>query len=147
MVIKRPKKASSFLRPTETGTKRSNEFWVLRWGAAGFFYIKAYYKPYLSKKRKTNVSVMVMRTPAHSGILRKRKPIKETLRITLLHFSFSESAVMCYLPTERRLKAIAQPMTSCMSEPIIANSTISQRRIRGTWQRTESEILTTVFLY
>lgn len=29
--------------------------------------------------------------------------------------------------------AIAEPMTSCMSEPMMASSTMSHRMIRGTW--------------
>ena len=37
-----------------------------------------------------------------------------------------------HLPTDRRLMAIAEPITSCISTPMIANSTISHRRIRGT---------------
>jgi len=37
-----------------------------------------------------------------------------------------------HLPTDRRLMAIAEPITSCMSEPMIASSTISHRMIRGT---------------
>lgn len=39
-----------------------------------------------------------------------------------------------YLPADSRLKAMAQPMTSCMSEPMIASSTISHKMIRGTWR-------------
>lgn len=38
-----------------------------------------------------------------------------------------------HLPLERRLNAMAHPMTSCMSEPMMASSTISHRMIRGTW--------------
>lgn len=37
-----------------------------------------------------------------------------------------------YLPAESRLNAIAVPMTSCMSEPTMASSMVSQRRVRGT---------------
>ena len=36
-----------------------------------------------------------------------------------------------HLPADRRLMAIAEPITSCISTPMIANSTISHRRIRG----------------
>lgn len=38
-----------------------------------------------------------------------------------------------YLSDDSRLKAMAQPMTSCMSEPMMASSTMSHRIIRGTW--------------
>lgn len=37
-----------------------------------------------------------------------------------------------YRPAESRLNAIAVPMTSCMSEPTMASSIVSQRRVRGT---------------
>lgn len=37
-----------------------------------------------------------------------------------------------HLPADRRLMAMAEPMTSCISEPMIANSTISHRMTRGT---------------
>lgn len=40
-----------------------------------------------------------------------------------------------YRPAESRLNAIAVPMTSCMSEPTMASSMVSQRRVRGTWGR------------
>lgn len=36
-----------------------------------------------------------------------------------------------HLPMESRLMAMAEPMTSCMSEPMMASSTISHRMIRG----------------
>lgn len=38
-----------------------------------------------------------------------------------------------YRPAESRLKAMAVPMTSCMSEPTMASSMVSQTRVRGTW--------------
>lgn len=41
-------------------------------------------------------------------------------------------AVGQYLPADSRLNAIAVPMTSCMSEPMMASSMVSQRRVRGT---------------
>lgn len=49
-----------------------------------------------------------------------------------LKHALSESEMTTYLPTDSRLRAMAQPMTSCMSEPMIASSTISHRMIRGT---------------
>lgn len=36
-----------------------------------------------------------------------------------------------YRPAESRLNAIAVPMTSCMSEPTMASSMVSQRMVRG----------------
>ena len=38
-----------------------------------------------------------------------------------------------YRPADSRLNAIAVPMTSCMSEPTMASSMVSQRRVRGAW--------------
>lgn len=38
-----------------------------------------------------------------------------------------------HFPIDSRLMAIAEPMTSCMSEPMMASSTMSHRMIRGTW--------------
>lgn len=38
-----------------------------------------------------------------------------------------------HFPTESKLMAMAEPMTSCMSEPMMASSTISHRMIRGNW--------------
>lgn len=38
-----------------------------------------------------------------------------------------------YRPAESRLKEIAVPMTSCMSEPTMASSMLSQRRMRGAY--------------
>lgn len=37
-----------------------------------------------------------------------------------------------YFPFERRLNAMAVPMTSCISEPMMAISTMIHKRIRGT---------------
>ena len=74
VVMRSPKKSSSFLSPD------------------------------LSSPRKVNVSTTVMRTPAHRGT-------------KLL---------------ERRLMAMAVPITSCMSEPMMATSTMTQRARRGT---------------
>jgi hypothetical protein len=42
-----------------------------------------------------------------------------------------------HLPADRRLMAMAEPMTSCISEPMIANSTISHRMIRGIYKTKE----------
>lgn len=40
---------------------------------------------------------------------------------------------MAHRPAESRLKAMAVPITSCMSEPMMAISIISQSSTRGTW--------------
>lgn len=37
-------------------------------------------------------------------------------------------------PAESRLKAMAVPITSCMSEPMMAISIMSQSSTRGTWR-------------
>lgn len=69
MVMSKPKKASNFLRPAEEGTRSSD------WLIVDLSLLKMLLKhrnnsrPYLSRKRKKNVSMMVMRTPAHRGIL------------------------------------------------------------------------------
>ena len=72
--MRRPKKASNFLRP------------------------------YLSRKRKVKVSEIVMRTPPHNGIL----------------------------PLDNKYNDIAVPITSCISDPIMAISTIIHNKIRQT---------------
>lgn len=41
--------------------------------------------------------------------------------------------LITHFPTDSRLMAMAEPMTSCMSEPMMASSTISHKMIRGTW--------------
>lgn len=103
------------------------------------FRSKTHNPPYLSRKRKTKVSTMVMRTPAQRGILLPehsrnhhklfKAPDKLNLRAWRQH-----------LPEDSRLNAMAQPITSCMSEPTIATSTISHGMIRGTWTRTGCQL-------
>lgn len=51
-----------------------------------------------------------------------------------MSFQWGPEAMACvYLFDDSSLKAMAQPMTSCMSEPMMASSTMSHKMIRGTW--------------
>lgn len=71
IVMRKPKKASSFLRPAEKEMRMLFKKLLLQFTVFLKWCLTEYDHnlPYLSKKRKTNVSMMVMRTPPHKGIL------------------------------------------------------------------------------
>lgn len=84
MLMSKPKKASSFLRPAEEESQSSDWLPVHVCGLISNA-VRAQSKksPYLSRKRKKNVSMMVMRTPAHRGIL-----ASQTHKQTHIHSQF-----------------------------------------------------------
>lgn len=139
MLMSKPKKASNFLRPAEEESQTSDWLTVhIRGLITNALKAQSNKSPYLSRKRKKNVSMMVMRTPAHKGILPSQAHTdKDTqpVRYGLEPATTGSSPflhVSPYLPADSRLKAMAQPMTSCMSDPMMASSTISHKMIRGT---------------
>lgn len=150
MVMRRPKKASSLRSPrgvercggTEPGTPAPHG----HQGCAGEhpFIRPAWHPPYLSRKRKKRVSTMVMRTPPQRGMLQDGKgwPVRHMPlsrvgpqgRLGVPH----ETA---HRPADSRLKAMAVPITSCMSEPMMAISIMSHSSTRGTWGDRGIEVL------
>lgn len=81
-------------------------------------------RPYLSKNKKVNVSTIVINVPAHSGTLKKkilnlkRSPQNNFKKIT--HALFDNKYI-----------AMAVPITSCMSDPMMATSTIIHKTNLG----------------
>lgn len=70
MLMSKPKKASNFLRPAVEESQSSDWLAVhLRGLITNAVKAQSKKSPYLSRKRKKNVSMIVMRTPAHKGIL------------------------------------------------------------------------------
>lgn len=83
-------------------------------------------RPYLSSNKKVKVSKMVIKTPIHKGILEKQ------LEINIFGcFTSVIGRRLAYSLFDKRYKAIAVPITSCISEPMMAISIINQTNIRG----------------
>lgn len=82
--------------------------------------------PYLSKNKNVNVSTMVINVPAHNGTLNEKESVYALV-----------TAYVCvivqipYALFDSKKIAIAVPITSCMSEPIIAISIIIHSTRRG----------------
>jgi len=96
--------------------------------------------PYLSSNRNVKVSTTVMRTPAQSGILyenKNRSSLVINSKCTTESLNVLPTLNLCeeprgtYILLESRKIAMAVPITSCISEPMMATSTINHRRIRG----------------
>lgn len=144
MVMRRPKKASSLRSPRGVerwgGTERGTPVPHQHQGCLGECVPppvpSRWHLPYLSRKRKKRVSMMVMRTPPQRGMLRDGKggigrvPLGREGPWGRLRGTRGAA----HRPAESRLKAMAVPITSCMSEPMMAISIMSQSSTRGTWR-------------
>lgn len=85
-------------------------------------------KPYLSMNKNVKVSITVIKTPPHNGILKKKKE-----KTNCNNCIFTKNSQNTYALLESKYKAIAVPITSCISDPMIAISIIIHNAKRGSF--------------
>lgn len=90
-------------------------------------------KPYLSNNKNVKVSITVISTPPHIGILNQIKYTFYSYVATEIRISHIKNKInlITYALFVNKDKAIAVPITSCISLPIIAISIIIHKIILG----------------